>query len=80
VNKSSRTVSLRDEHCYLDDGVSGSTLNRPALERLRDAAYVGGFQRLYVHSPDRLAGKYAYQVLLVDELQIRSLRRKIGST
>jgi site-specific DNA recombinase len=76
-------VSLRDENCFLDDGVSGSTLNRPALERLRDSAYVGGFQRLYVHSPDRLARKYAYQVLLVDELQkhgieIVFLNRAIG--
>jgi site-specific DNA recombinase len=78
-------VSLRDEHCFLDDGISGSTLHRPALERLRDAAYVGGFQRLYVHSPDRLARKYAYQVLLVDELQkhgieIVFLNRAIGAS
>jgi len=76
-------VSLRDKNCFFDDGISGSTLNRPALERLRDSAYVGGFQRLYVHSPDRLARKYAYQVLLVDELQkqgieIVFLNRAIG--
>ena len=76
-------ASLQDKNCFLDDGVSGSTLNRPALERLRDAAYVGQFQRLYVHSPDRLARKYAYQVLLVDELQklgieIVFLNRAIG--
>ena len=78
-------VSLDDKNCFLDNGVSGSTLNRPALERLRDAAYVGGFQRLYVHSPDRLARKYAYQVLIVDELQkhgieIVFLNRAIGAS
>ncbi len=78
-------TSLADKNCFLDDGVSGSTLNRPALERLRDAAYVGGFQRLYVHSPDRLARKYAYQVLIVDELQkqgieIVFLNRAIGTS
>jgi DNA invertase Pin-like site-specific DNA recombinase len=61
--------ALDDDLCFLDDGVSGSTLLRPALERLRDTAYVGNFQKLYVHSPDRLARRYAYQVLLVDELQ-----------
>jgi len=76
-------ASLDDKNCFLDDGVSGSTLNRPALERLRDAAYVGDFQKLYVHSPDRLARKYAYQVLIVDELQkqgieIVFLNRAIG--
>ena len=53
---------------YLDDGFSGSTLLRPALERLRDRVAEGGIDRLYVHSPDRLARKYAYQVLLLDEL------------
>lgn len=56
-----------DEMCFLDDGVSGSTLLRPALERLRDLAWTGGVDRLYVHSPDRLARKYAYQVLLSEE-------------
>jgi site-specific DNA recombinase len=30
---------------------------------------LGGVERLYVHSPDRLARKYAYQVLLIDEFQ-----------
>lgn len=76
-------LTLTDELCFLDDGVTGSTLQRPALERLRDLAYVGGFQRLYVHSPDRLARRYAYQVLLVDELkkhgvEIVFLNRAIG--
>jgi site-specific DNA recombinase len=49
---------------FLDDGYSGATLVRPALERLRDAAAAGGIDRLYVHSPDRLARTYAYQVSL----------------
>jgi site-specific DNA recombinase len=54
---------------FIDEGWSGATLLRPALERLRDMAALGGIDRLYVHSPDRLARKYAYQVLLVDELR-----------
>ena len=62
-------LSLDEELCFIDDGYSGSTLIRPALERLRDQAAAGAFDRLYVHSPDRLARRYAYQVLLVDELQ-----------
>ena len=59
---------LEEELCFLDEGYSGSTLFRPALERLRDQAVACSFDRLYVHSPDRLARSYAYQVLLVDEL------------
>ena len=53
---------------YADDGFSGATLIRPALERLRDRAAEGGLEVLYVHSPDRLARRYAYQVVLLDEL------------
>jgi site-specific DNA recombinase len=60
---------IDEELTYVDDGFSGSILDRPALERLRDSAAAGVFDLLYVHDPDRLARKYAYQVLLVDELQ-----------
>ena len=60
---------LVEQLCFLDDGVSGATLTRPSLEKLRDTAYAGSIQKLYVHSPDRLARKYALQVLLLDELQ-----------
>jgi len=68
---------------FLDDGYSGATLVRPALERLRDAAAAEGIDRLYVHSPDRLARKYAYQVVLVEELrrlgvEIVFLNRELG--
>ena len=62
-------ISLEEELCFIDDGYSGTTLVRPALERLRDLAAGGGLDRLYVHSPDRLARKYAYQVLLLDEFR-----------
>jgi site-specific DNA recombinase len=62
-------LRLVPEHEFVDDGYSGSTLIRPALERLRDTLASGQVDRLYVHSPDRLARKYAYQVLLMDEWQ-----------
>ena len=44
-------LALEDESCFVDDGYSGGTLVRPALERLRDQAAVGAIDRLYVHSP-----------------------------
>src|ERR1700676_1842458 len=53
---------------FLDDGVSGSILVRPGLERLRDQAAAGAIDRLYVLDPDRFSRKYAYQVLLLEEL------------
>jgi site-specific DNA recombinase len=60
---------LPAEREFLDEGYSGATLVRPALERLRDLIAAGGIDRLYVHSPDRLARRYAYQALLLDEFQ-----------
>lgn len=62
-------LTVDAETCFVDDGFSGSTLVRPALERLRDAADAGAIDRLYVLAPDRLARKYAYQVVLVEELR-----------
>jgi site-specific DNA recombinase len=75
--------SVSDESQFIDDGYSGASLIRPALERLRDCVALGGIDRLYVHSPDRLARKYAYQVLLVDEFRrmgvdIVFLNRELG--
>jgi site-specific DNA recombinase len=60
---------LRPEHVFADDGYSGSRLDRPALDRLRDAARDGEVEVVAVYSPDRLARKYAYQVLLLEEFQ-----------
>lgn len=54
---------------FLEEGDSGATLVRPALERVRDVVAARAVARLYVHSPDRLARQYAYQVLLVDEFR-----------
>jgi site-specific DNA recombinase len=53
---------------FIDDGFSGATLLRPALEQLRDVAAAGGIDRLYVHCPDRLARNYAHQAVLLEEL------------
>ncbi len=63
------SLLLDPELQFLDDGYSGAALVRPALERLRDLAALGVIERLYVHSPDRLARRYAYQVLLLEELR-----------
>jgi site-specific DNA recombinase len=60
---------LRPEHVFTDEGYSGARLDRPGLDRLRDAAREGEFDVLAVLSPDRLARKYAYQVLLLEEFR-----------
>jgi site-specific DNA recombinase len=61
-------VKCDPELQFIDDGYSGSTLIRPAFERLRDQAAAGSIDRLYVLDPDRFSRKYAYQVLILEEL------------
>ena len=62
-------LTIDEERCFVDDGYSGGTLVRPSLERLRDLAWSGGVDRLYVLAPDRLARKYVAQAILLEEFQ-----------
>jgi site-specific DNA recombinase len=57
------------ELIFLDQGVSGGCLARPALDRLRDLAYEGRIDVLLCLSPDRLARQYVHQCVLLDEFQ-----------
>jgi site-specific DNA recombinase len=76
---------VREEMQFIDNGHSGASLVRPALERLRDVVSLSALDRLYVHSPDRLARSYAHQVLLLEELaragvEVVFLNRPIGTS
>jgi len=54
---------------FVDDGYSGARLDRPALDRLRDAAEAGILDAVLCLCADRLARAYAYQVLILEELE-----------
>jgi site-specific DNA recombinase len=60
--------SVPPEWVFEDEGYSGAILVRPGLEALRDLAAEGQIAATLVYSPDRLSRKYAYQVLLSEEL------------
>jgi site-specific DNA recombinase len=62
-----RALLVPEEFLFEDEGFSGASLQRPALERLRDRAFEGCFEVVLCHAPDRLARRYAYQVLLLEE-------------
>ena len=49
---------LPEENIFCDDGYSGTTLKRPALDALRDKARLRAFEIIVVLSPDRLARNY----------------------
>src|SRR3954471_4598368 len=62
-------VELASEGVFRDDGYSGATLNRPGLDRLRDAARAGEVDRVLVTDPDRLARNYVQLMVLLGELE-----------
>ena len=70
---------------FIDNGVSGSCLERPGLDRLRDKALSGEVTKVYVLSPDRLSRKSAHQMLLIEEMKRLEVtfcftNRQIGDT
>jgi site-specific DNA recombinase len=57
------------EHVFRDEAVSGATLRRPGLDRLRDLVAGRAVDRILVTAPDRLARHYVQQMLLLDEFE-----------
>jgi site-specific DNA recombinase len=81
----SQTAALREhaagnglevppEWVFEDEGHSGATLVRPGLEALRDLAAQGCLDVVLCYSPDRLARKFAYQALLIEEFARAGVR------
>jgi site-specific DNA recombinase len=61
-------LEVPKEWVFEDEGYSGATLERPGLERVRDLAAEGHIHVVLAYTPDRLSRKYAYQILLIEEL------------
>src|SRR6202030_3425303 len=64
----SKDLQVPQQWVFEDEGYSGATLERPGLERVRDLAAEGQIQAVLAYAPDRLSRKYAYQILLLEEL------------
>src|SRR3989344_9581018 len=54
---------------YIDDGWSGDVLARPALDKLRQDTKEKIWDAVLIYDPDRLARRYSYQELVMDELR-----------
>lgn len=70
---------------YIDEGWSGGLLARPALDQLRDDCAKKEFEAVLISCPDRLARKYVYQEIVIEEIQkseieIIFLNRPIADT
>ena len=59
---------LEPDHSFVDEGYSGSILSRPAAGAAAGRSCRRPYQRIHVDAPDRLARRYAHQVLLITNL------------
>ena len=83
VHAAKQGLDVPPEWIFEDEGYSGATLVRPALERLRDLVCQVPVEVVLCYAPDRLARRYAYQALLIEELaragtEVRFLNGPVG--
>lgn len=74
-----------DREAFIDDGYTGSELNRPALGRLREAARKGLADVVLAYDPDRLSRRLSHQMLLADEFEregvkLEFITQEVGDT
>lgn len=60
-------LTIKPEHRFIDEAVSGKGLQRPGLTRLRDTAMTGVFTTILCLSPDRLSRNLGVQQFLLSE-------------
>ena len=80
-----RGLKIDPDLIFADNGVSGTTLARPKLDLLRDQAAAGEIDDILILNPDRLARKYAHQLMLVEEfkklgVEITFVNRQIAAS
>jgi len=63
-----------DKDAFIDDGYSGVELDRPALNRLRQAARGGRVDVVLAYDPDRLSRKLYHQVILAEEFEKQGIK------
>jgi len=68
--------TLSSENTFIDDGWSGTMLERPSLDKMRDAAKEGRFQILYVYDRGRLSRVFVHQELILSELNDLKIKFK----
>lgn len=59
---------------FIDDGYSGTMLERPGLDALRDCVAAGGVETVLCLCPDRLSRNYLHLGILIEEFQKRGVK------
>jgi site-specific DNA recombinase len=65
---------INEKLIFLDDGVSGSLLQRPALDDLREIIRFEPIEVLLIYAPDRLSRNYTHQLILMEEFRRQGVK------
>ncbi len=65
-----------DKDTFIDDGYSGAELDRPALNRLRQAVKEGRVDLVLAYDPDRLSRKLYHQMILAEEFEKQGIKQE----
>src|SRR5919109_1421838 len=63
----------------VDEGISGTTMDRPGLRKLRDLVNSKAISAVIVYDPDRLSRNLGHQLLLAEEFERASVKLLIVS-
>lgn len=63
-----KAYEVDERHVYVEE-FPGDRLDRPKLDALRDRAREGEFEAVLISCPDRLARRFAYQEIVIEELE-----------
>lgn len=66
--------NVNENWLFLDDGISGKNLHRPALDELRDMIQMEPVEYVLVYSADRLARNYPHQLILLEEFKKKGVK------
>jgi site-specific DNA recombinase len=61
--------TVTEAHIIIDEGLSGITMERPGLRKLRELVHTQAIAAAIVYDPDRLSRKLGYQLLLAEEFE-----------
>jgi site-specific DNA recombinase len=74
LEKSWEPVFDGDKDAFIDDGYTGSELDRPALNRLRKAVNEARIDIVLCYDPDRLSRKLFHQMILAEEFEKQGVK------
>jgi site-specific DNA recombinase len=71
--------TVPDTHVLIDEGISGTTMDRPGLRQLRDLVNTKAITAIGVHDPDRLSRNLGHQLLLAEKFERAAVKLLIVS-